>query len=43
MDINTRNINIREDGFTEVTPELAAKWLNQNTNNRRIRRAFVDE
>lgn len=43
MDINTRNINIREGGFTEVTPELAAKWLNQNTNNRRIRRAFVDE
>lgn len=43
MDINIRNINIREDGFTKVTPELAAKWLNQNTNNRRIRRAFVDE
>lgn len=43
MNINTRNINIREDGFTEVTPELAAKWLNQNTNNRRIRRTFVDE
>lgn len=37
------DINIREDGFTEVTPELAAKWLNQNTNNRRIRRSFVDE
>ena len=43
MDINSRNINIREDGFTEVTPELAAKWLNHNTNNRRIRRSFVDE
>lgn len=43
MDINTRNINIHEDTFTEVTPELAAKWLNENTNNRRIRRAFVNE
>lgn len=43
MNVNSRNINIRKDGYTEVTPELAAKWLNQNTNNRRIRRSFVDE
>lgn len=31
------------NGYTLITPELAAKWLTKNTRNRQIRENFVNE